>query len=62
MLPLMGKRNDDEMVTLVARIEPSTMAALQAWADENDRSMAAQTRRVLRDNIPAKHFQPKEQE
>ena len=44
--------------SLVAKIDEDVHDALVAWAVEEDRSLAAQTRIALRKAVPAKYLTP----
>jgi hypothetical protein len=46
-----------DMVPLVARVDRDVMEALRLWAADEDRSMAGQVRKALRDGIPDKYFE-----
>jgi hypothetical protein len=47
---------DKDMKVLVANIDADTHAALIAWAQSEDRSLAGQVRLAMREVVPAKHW------
>ncbi len=55
-MPAAKTDNDQERVPLVVRVDADVADALNRWANEEDRSVAAQTRILLRGAIPDKYF------
>jgi hypothetical protein len=53
-----ASEKDKPTKSLVAKIDVDTHKALTQWALDEDRSLAGQTRLVLRDAIPKKYWGP----
>lgn len=49
-----------EMESLVVRLPRYVLEGLRKWSDDEDRTMAQQVRRLIRQSMPVKYIRPEQ--